>query len=80
MCHPQQTFSSVVLVVIVITASATFTVAQPAAAAANLSEDAQTLLQEQAWADAFLWNSSTRMCHDWMGVHCDAGDSYVTEL
>lgn len=53
MCRARQTFLPAVLAVVMITASATLTVAQPAAAA-NLSEDAQTLLQEQAWAEAFL--------------------------
>lgn len=79
MCHARQTSLSAVLAVVMITASATLTMAQPAAAA-NLSEDAQTLLQEQAWAEAFLWNSSISMC-DWAGVsECDASGSHITSL
>lgn len=79
MCRARQTFLPAVLAVVMITASATLTVGQPAAAA-NLSEDAQTLLQEQTWAEAFLWSSSTRMC-DWAGVsECDASGSHITSL
>ena len=52
MCQAQQTLLSALLVVVITTASAKLTMAQPAAAAANLSADAWTLLQEQAWADA----------------------------
>ena len=79
MCRAWQTFLPAVLVVVMIAASATLTVAQPAAAT-NLSGDAQTLLQEQAWAEVFQWNSSTRMC-GWAGVSgCDASESHITSL
>ena len=36
----------------------------------NSTGDARTLLQEQAWAEAFNWNSTTHMCH-WPNVFCD---------
>lgn len=80
MCHARQTSLPAILAAVMITASATLAMAQPAAAAANLLEDAQTLLQEQAWAEAFQWNSSTRLC-GWAGVSaCDASESHITSL
>ena len=77
---PQQISFPALFPLVVLTASAPIILAEPAAAVANLSADAQTLLQEQAWAEAFQWNSSTSMCHQWFGVECDDSKSHVLVL
>ena len=68
---------SALLVLVMITALTAL--AQSAAAAVNISGDAQTLLNERAWADTFHWNSSSIMCQDWPGVEC-YGTDHVVEL
>ena len=78
MCHRLKTY--VLALLMLVTASATLILAQPAASAASISEDAQTLLKEGAWAEAFQWNSSSSMCHDWFGVQCDGSESHVTQM
>lgn len=78
--RPLHMFVSSLPVLVRFTALATLMMAQTAAAAASISKDAQTLLKEQAWAKAFQWNSSSSMCHDWLGVRCDETGTHVTDL
>lgn len=45
----------------------------------NSTGDARTLLQEQVWAEAFNWSSTTHMCQ-WPAVSCDDTNTSVIAL
>ena len=45
----------------------------------NSTGHARTLLQEQAWAEAFNWSSTTHMCQ-WLSVTCDDTNTSVIAL
>ena len=78
--RPLHMFVSSLLVLVRFTALATLMMAPTAAAAVGILKDRQILLEEQAWAKAFQWNSSSSMCLDWLGVCCDITGDFVTEL
>lgn len=75
MCHRQLPFLMTLLVLVTITALATCEALQ--AADATVNKDKQILLKEQAWVEAYQWDSNTSPC-DWFGVLCQ--DSQVTTL
>ena len=74
-------FLANLLAITVVSSTCDIAVAQnlQANAEGNSTGDALTLLQEQAWAEAFNWSSSTHMCQ-WPAVTRDDTNTSVIAL